>query len=157
MKTNFIFFLLTLAICNGKISDAKWSNQINFNNQTGGYKVGPTCEETAKKCPGSNLGIVGNQFTSISCLQYCKDNVEGCLWVSHSKSHNVCILYGDGCNADNLEDNAEYSTSELSCLPQCTVHNGICEGSADDVDFTTTDFYNCLDKCKTNEFCKWIS
>ena len=49
------------------------------------------------------------------------------MWVSHSKSHNVCILYGDGCNADNLEDNAEYSTSELSCLPQCTVHNGICE------------------------------
>ena len=109
------------------LKDAKWSNQINFNNETGGYEVGPTCEEAGKECPGKNLGIVGNQFTSISCLQYCKDNVEGCSWVSHSKSHNVCILYGDDCNADNLVDDAEYSTSELSCLPQCTVQNGLCE------------------------------
>ena len=31
------------------------------------------------------------------------------------------------------------------------------QGSADDVDFTTTDFYDCLDKCKNNENCKWIS
>ena len=31
------------------------------------------------------------------------------------------------------------------------------QGSADAVDFETTDFYDCLDKCKNDEFCKWIS
>ena len=50
MELNIKMFVIFL-------KDAKWSNQINFNNQTGGYEVGPTCEETAKKCPGSNLGI----------------------------------------------------------------------------------------------------
>ena len=87
--------------------------------------TGKQCEQTGQ-CDGTPIDSTG--ATDIfSCLRDCQQK-EGCAWVSFSKSLEICLLYGADCTISESSI-PEITSSQLECIPQCTVQDGKCDVS----------------------------